>query len=260
MSKPLRVHALVTGASRGIGRAIALHLAARGCRVAVHYAHQRAAANDTLAALPGQGHATFAADAADPGELKRLWQEVVHAFGRIDLLVNNAGVYSDHPPLETTSDRWEAEWERTLAVNLLAPARLAHLAARHMAAAELRDEDFGRGRIVNISSRGAFRGEPHSPAYGASKAGLNSLSQSLAKALARNSIFVFCLAPGWVETEMAARYLEGPRGTEILSEHPLGRVARAEEIARTAVFCALDAPAAMTGSIIDVNGASYLRT
>jgi NAD(P)-dependent dehydrogenase (short-subunit alcohol dehydrogenase family) len=119
---------------------------------------------------------------------------------------------------------------------------------------------FGRGRIVNISSRGAFRGEPDAPAYGASKAGLNALSQSLAKALAPNAILVYCIAPGWVETEMAAGHLNGPDGRAILEQHPLGRVSRPEEVAQASVYCALDAPAAMTGCIIDVNGASYLRT
>jgi NAD(P)-dependent dehydrogenase (short-subunit alcohol dehydrogenase family) len=118
----------------------------------------------------------------------------------------------------------------------------------------------GGGRIVNVSSRGAFRGEPLAPAYGASKAGLNSLSQSLAKALAPQAVFVFCLAPGWVDTDMATEHLAGPQGAEILAQHPLGRIATADEIARTALFCALDAPAAMTGAVLDINGASYLRT
>jgi 3-oxoacyl-[acyl-carrier protein] reductase len=174
--------------------------------------------------------------------------------------VNNAGTYGDHAPLTTTYAQWQDAWQHTLAANLVGPANLCHLAANAMAAATLRDAAFGRGRIVNISSRGAFRGEPDAPAYGASKAGLNSLSQSLAKALAPNGVHVFCLAPGWVETDMAADYLAGPRGAEILAQHPLGRVASVDEIARTVVFCALDAPAAMTGSIIDINGASYLRT
>jgi NAD(P)-dependent dehydrogenase (short-subunit alcohol dehydrogenase family) len=122
------------------------------------------------------------------------------------------------------------------------------------------DQAFGRGRIVNISSRGAFRGEPDAPAYAASKAGLNALSQSLAKALAARAIYVYCVAPGWVETEMATAHLRGPGGAEILAQHPLGRVNRTDEVAQASVYCALDAPAAMTGSVIDVNGASYLRT
>jgi 3-oxoacyl-[acyl-carrier protein] reductase len=251
--------ALVTGASRGIGRAIAQALAARGCRVAVHYHSQRAAAVETLRSLAKGDHAAFAADLGNAEDAARLWADVTKAFGRVDILVNNAGTYSDHAPLATDYRAWQDAWRQTLGANLFGPANLCHLAANAMAAAPARG-DFGRGRIVNISSRGAFRGEPDAPAYGASKAGLNALSQSLAKALAPNAVYVYCIAPGWVETDMAADYLSGPRGAEILAQHPLGRVATAEEIARTAAFCALDAPATMTASIIDVNGASYLRT
>jgi NAD(P)-dependent dehydrogenase (short-subunit alcohol dehydrogenase family) len=253
MSKSTRLTALVTGASRGIGRAIAEQLAARGARVALHFQKNRSAAEAALAALPGKGHALFAADMASADDVARLWRDATKALGRIDIVVNNAGTYGDHAPLDTDFAAWQREWQRTLAANLVGPANLCHLAANAMASA-------GGGRIVNISSRGAFRGEPRAPAYGASKAGLNSLSQSLAVALAPRNVFVFCLAPGWVETDMAADYLAGPRGPEIRAQHPLGRVATAEEIARTAVFCALDAPATMTGCIIDVNGASYLRT
>jgi NAD(P)-dependent dehydrogenase (short-subunit alcohol dehydrogenase family) len=248
-----RPHALVTGSSRGIGAAIARQLAARGCRVALHFQKNRAAAKATLATLAGDGHALFAADLADPGALAEFWREVTAAFGRIDIVVNNAGIYEEHAPLATGFAAWQDTWQRTLAANLLGPALLCHLAANAMAAR-------GGGRIVNISSRGAFRGEPRAPAYGASKAGLNSLSQSLAKALAPHGVFVFCLAPGWVDTAMATDHLGGPRGAEILAQHPLGRVATADEIAGPAVYCALDAPPAMTGAIIDVNGASYLRT
>jgi NAD(P)-dependent dehydrogenase (short-subunit alcohol dehydrogenase family) len=253
--------ALVTGASRGIGRAIAEQLAARGVRVVVHFQKNRAAAEATLAALPGTGHILLAADMAQPDEITRLWHNATHEFGSIQIVINNAGIYELHPPLTTDAAAWQLVWRRTLAANLEGPAYLTHLATQAMIASPSSfDAAFGRGRIVNISSRGAFRGEPHAPAYGASKAGLNSLSQSLAKALAPHAVYVYCLAPGWVETDMAAEYLTGPQGAEILAQHPLGRVATAEEIARTATFCALDAPAAMTGSIIDLNGASYLRT
>jgi NAD(P)-dependent dehydrogenase (short-subunit alcohol dehydrogenase family) len=251
--------ALVTGASRGIGRVIAQQLAQRGVRVALHYRNNRKAAEETLASLPGAGHAIFAADLSDPTQASELWKRVGDALGPVDILINNAGLYIFHPPLKTAYDAWQFAWQHTLATNLIGPANLSMLAAQGMAARAF-DPVFGRGRIVNISSRGAFRGEPDSPAYAASKAGLNALSQSLAKALAAEAIYVYCVAPGWVETEMATSHLEGPDGPAILAQHPLGRVNRAGEVASAAVYCALDAPAAMTGCVIDVNGASYLRT
>jgi NAD(P)-dependent dehydrogenase (short-subunit alcohol dehydrogenase family) len=256
-----RMTALVTGASRGIGRAIARTLAARGVRVALHYHTNEAAAKEARAQLAGDGHLLCSADLGDAAATARLWHDAVRALGRVDVLVNNAGIFFDHPPLTTEFAAWEAAWRRMIGANLLGPANLSLLAAQAMAAQpESKDPSWGRGRIVNISSRGAFRGEPDTPAYGASKAGLNSLSQSLAKALAARAVYVYCLAPGFVETDMAASHLAGPGGADILAQHPLGRITLPEEVARTAVFCALDAPAAMTGSIIDVNGASYLRT
>jgi 3-oxoacyl-[acyl-carrier protein] reductase len=253
--------ALVTGASRGIGRVIAAQLAERGVRVAIHYRNNQQAAEACLAGLAGSGHAIFDADLSDPAEATLLWGRVADRLGEIDVLVNNAGIYIEHSPLKTGYENWASAWQLTLSTNLVAPANLSLLAAQRMAKrSEARDEAFGRGRIVNISSRGAFRGEPDAPAYGASKAGLNALSQSLAKALAPRAIYVYCVAPGWVETEMATAHLEGPDGAAILAQHPLGRVSRSDEIANAAVYCALDAPAAMTGCVIDVNGASYLRT
>jgi 3-oxoacyl-[acyl-carrier protein] reductase len=252
--------ALVTGASRGIGSVIARQLAERGVRVVLHYRGNAAAAEATLASLPGSGHAAIAADLTDPQAASQLWDRALQKFGAIDVLVNNAGLFVDHPPLNTDYAVWQAAWNTTLAANLLGPANLSLLAIQHMAKGPIAGDAFGRGRIVNISSRGAFRGEPDAPAYGASKAGLNALSQSLAKAMAPQGIYVYCIAPGWVETDMATGHLAGPGGAAILEQHPLARVAKPEEVAAAAVFCALDAPAAMTGCIIDVNGASYLRT
>jgi 3-oxoacyl-[acyl-carrier protein] reductase len=253
--------ALVTGASRGIGRVIATQLARRGVRIALHCRANREAADAALASLPGTGHAVFAADLADPAATTLLWHSAVERLGSVDILINNAGLYVMHPPLSTAYESWQSAWQLTLAINLLGPANLSLLAAQRMAARnDPVDAAFGRGRIVNISSRGAFRGEPDAPAYGASKAGLNALSQSLAKALAPRAIHVYCIAPGWVETEMAAGHLIGADGPAILAQHPLGRVNRTDEVAQATVYCALDAPAAMTGCIIDANGASYLRT
>jgi NAD(P)-dependent dehydrogenase (short-subunit alcohol dehydrogenase family) len=245
--------ALVTGSSRGIGRSIALALAERGVQVALHCQGNRAAAEETRKALKGAGHAVFAADLGSPQAIASLWADVQEKLGPLDVLVNNAGVYTEHPPLETDAEEWLRQWRRTLDINLLAPAQLSHLAAQAMAAR-------GGGRIVNVSSRGAFRGEPLGPAYGASKAGLNSMGQSMAKGLASRKVFVYTVAPGWVETDMATESLQGPQGKAILADQPLGRIARPEEIAAVVAFCAIEAPESMSGGIIDVNGASYLRT
>lgn len=249
----------MTGASRGIGRVIAQQLAQRNVRVAIHYRNNRKAAEETQASLSGSGHASFAADLSDPAQASQLWKRVADTMGAVNILINNAGLYIFHPPLRTAYDAWQFAWQHTLATNLVGPANLSLLAAQGMAE-HAADPVFGRGRIVNISSRGAFRGEPDAPAYAASKAGLNAVSQSLAKSLAAEAIYVYCIAPGWVETEMATSHLEGPEGPAILAQHPLGRVNRTDEVAGAAVYCALDAPAAMTGCVIDVNGASYLRT
>ncbi len=244
---------LVTGASEGIGRAIAQQFAGHGARVAVHYHRNREAAERTRASLAGGPHVLAQADLADPGAAGQLIEMVAAGLGRLDVLVNNAGVYEEHPLLEVPFEAWRDAFQRTIATNLLGPAHLMYWAARHMIA-------HGGGRIVNISSRGAFRGEPRMPAYGASKAGLNALSQSLAKALAPHKVFVYVVAPGWVETEKAGPALSGPEGDSIRGDSPLGRVARPEEVAYTVLFLASEGAEFLTGDIVDVNGASYLRS
>ncbi|HET7487503.1 MAG TPA: SDR family oxidoreductase [Acidimicrobiales bacterium] len=244
---------LVTGASRGIGRAVAVRFAEQGARVAVHYRAAEAAAAATLASLAGDGHASFRADLAEPEAGAALAGDVMAAFGPIDVLVNNAGIYEPHPVLGTTPDEWRRAWRRTIDTNLLGPANLIHAVVPHMVAA-------GGGRIVNVSSRGAFRGEPDHPAYGASKAGLNSLGQSLARALAPHGIYVTTVAPGYVETDMAEADLSGPGGDAIRAQSPMGRVATADEVARVVVFLASPGAESTTGTVVDVNGASYLRS
>lgn len=252
--------ALVTGGAKGIGAAISARLAEAGAHVML--ADMDPTGQSTADALTATGlSASFVVcDITDPKALVAAVDAACDGDA-LDILVNNAGIYLNHPPLMTSASDWLAAWQQTLATNLQGPAHLSLLATQAMAArAERHGPTFGRGRIVNISSRGAFRGEPDAPAYAASKAGLNALSQSLARALAAERIYVYCLAPGWVETDMAAAQLAGPEGAGIRAQHPLGRVTRPDELANAVVYCALDAPAAMTGGIIDVNGASYLRT
>ena len=243
------IHALITGASGGIGAAISKALSRRGATLVLHYQSDRAAAEAALRAVEGAGHMLAQADLLDPASVERLWREA-SARRPVDVLVNNAGIFPLHPPLTTSFADWTAVWQRTIGVNLLGPAYLSYHAARAMA-------ERGSGRIISVSSRGAFRGEPTAPAYAASKAGLNAFNQSLAKALAPRGVYVFVVAPGWVATPRVA---DAVQDKAVLSDQPLGRVATPDEVAQVIRFCALDAPASMTGSILDVNGASYLRS
>jgi 3-oxoacyl-[acyl-carrier protein] reductase len=170
------------------------------------------------------------------------------------VLVNNAGLYVEHQVAEVSYEEWQQAWRRTVDVNLIGAAHATYCAARLMIAAG------HGGRIVNVSSRGAFRGEPSSPGYGASKAGLNALGQSLAQALAPHRISVATVAPGFVETDMAAAFLDGPNGDAIRAQSPWGRVARPEEVAAAVLYLASPEAEFVSGAILDLNGASYLRT
>jgi 3-oxoacyl-[acyl-carrier protein] reductase len=243
---------LVTGASRGIGAAIAGEFAAAGDRVAVHYGAAREAAEAVAASLAGDGHVVVGADLADPVAVRAMVDSAAQGLGGVDVLVNNAGVFVAHPIVTSSYEDWQQAWSETLAVNLVGAANVTWCAVRHMLEA-------GAGRIVNVSSRGAFRGEPDQPAYGASKAGLIAFGQSLARALGPHRIAVTTVAPGWTETDMAADTLAGPRGDAIRAESPLGRVATPQDVAKAVLYLASPGAEMATGSVLDVNGASYLR-
>jgi len=242
---------LVTGASRGIGRAVAAAFAAAGDRVAVHHRDSPDLAAGLLARLPGTGHTVVQADLAVPDAVRAMVDAAAGALGGLDVLVNNAGVFLSHPILTTSYEDWQRDWRRSLETNLLGAANVTWCAVRHMRAG---------GRIVNVSSRGAFRGEPDSPAYGASKAGLNALGQSLAVALAPRGIAVATVAPGFVATDMTNEHLKPPRGDAIRAQSPFDRVARAEEIAEAVRWLASPGAEWASGTIVDLNGASYLRS
>jgi 3-oxoacyl-[acyl-carrier protein] reductase len=244
---------LVTGASRGIGRTVAQSFAERGARVVVHYNSNAAAAQETVQSLPGGPHMIVQADIKNAAAVREMVAKIVQEMGRLDILINNAGIYQDHPLADVSYENWQKSWQLVLDTNLIGAANATYCAAQQMIKQ-------GGGRIVNISSRGAFRGEPDAPAYGASKAGLNAMSQSLAKYLAPYNIFVGVVAPGFVQTDMARDHLTGPQGDAIRNQSPLGRVAQPEEVAYAALFLASEGSQFMTGAIIDVNGASYLRT
>ena len=243
---------LVTGASRGIGRAVALAFAGQGDRVAVHHRDSAALAREVLAGLPGEGHTVVRADLADAVAVRQMVDQAAADLGGLDVLVNNAGIYVWHPITEVSYEQWQDVWHQTMTVNLTGAANATWCAVQHM-------KDTG-GRIVNVTSRGAFRGEPRHPAYGASKAGLNAFGQSMARALAPYGISVAMVAPGYVETEMAEADLNSERGEQIRAQSPFNRVAAPEEIAAAVVYLASDQAEWASGTILDLNGASYLRS
>jgi 3-oxoacyl-[acyl-carrier protein] reductase len=243
---------LVTGASRGIGRAVAQAFASQGDRVAVHHRDSAALAEEVVAGLPGRGHTIVRADLADAEAVRQMVDTAARDLGGLDVLVNNAGIYLWHPITEVSYEQWQEAWRETLAVNLTGAANVTWCAVQYM-------KQTG-GRIINVTSRGAFRGEPRNPAYGASKAGLNSFGQSMARALAPYGISVASVAPGYVETEMAAADLASERGDEIRRQSPFNRVATPEEIAAAVVYFASAEAEWASGAILDLNGASYLRS
>jgi len=242
---------LVTGASRGIGAAVAQLFAADGDRVAVHYGRNREKAETLAASLPGEGHVAVGAELADAEQVRAMVEQAAAALGGIDVLVNNAGIFDPaHAIDEVSYEDWQRAWADTLAINLVGAANACYAALPHM----------GRGgRIVMVASRGAFRGEPDHPAYGASKAGMISLAQSLARRLGPRGIAVSAVAPGFTETDMAADALTGEAGERRRAESPLGRVSRPDEVAAAVRFLASPEAEMASGTVIDVNGASFLR-
>ena len=232
-------HVLVTGSTRGIGAAIQAALRGQS-RV---MGHGRQDGNDRVGA-----------DLAEPGAADRLWDRALERLdGRIDVLINNAGVF-EAVAVDAAADDWQAAWARTMQINLQASADLCRRAVLHW-----RERGCG-GRIVNIASRAAYRGD--SPAhwhYAASKAGMVAMTKSIARGYAAEGILAFAVCPGFTMTGMAEDYLASRGGDKLLADIPLGRVADAEEVGRTAAWLAIEAPASMTGAVIDINGASYVR-
>ncbi len=230
--------------------------AARGDRVAIHYRQTAAAAAELRDSLPGGGHVAVGADMADADAVRAMVDDAASRLGGLDVLVNNAGIYLEHPVLGTSYEEWQDAWRATLGVNLTGAANATWCAVRHMM--PLAGGGHG-GRIVNVGSRGAFRGEPTHPAYGASKAGLHAFGQSLAVALAPHGITVASVAPGYVATDMTVEELATPAGDLIRAQSPFDRVALPEEIAAAVVYLASPEAAWASGAVLDLNGASYLR-
>ena len=244
---------LVTGASGGIGAATAELMAEAGAFVAVHYNKNKTAAINILDKLNGSGHILLQADMTNPNEIQHMVDLLIKNYGRLDVLVNNAGYYEEVDFINFSFDNWQKAWYRTININLTGTVNLSFLVSQVM-------KRQGGGKMINITSRGAFRGEPTAPAYGAAKAAMNSFGQSFAKALGKDNIYIYTIAPGFVDTEMLADAVKEGRGESLKSQSPLNRFAQPIEIARIALFLASEGTENMTGCIIDSNGASYLRT
>lgn len=239
----------MTGSTRGIGRAIAARLAGEGFRIILHGRREPNELAKLLAALPGEGHAFVAGDLSDPSTPERLFAAVVERAGRLDVLVNNAGIYEGASFLVPNLAAWRGAWQRTFRINLEAAAELAYLAVSHM-------RGHG-GKIIQIASRSAFRGETEFPAYAVSKAGMVNLTICLARALAKEQVYAYTVAPGWTDTEMGRGSMDDPEA--ILGSIPFGRMATPEEVAGVVAFLVRSEADYLSGITIDVNGASYFR-
>jgi 3-oxoacyl-[acyl-carrier protein] reductase len=238
--------ALITGGTRGIGAAIARFYAEQGMRLALNYRADHASARQTLAQLPGEGHGLIPADLSDPAQTQAMVAQAVEALGRLDVLVNNAAIYDYQPFWMERYEEWQEAWKRTLNLNLMGAVN-----ATYCALPQMRRQ--GGGKVIFIGSRGGFRGETEAPAYAVAKIGLVGLTRSLARALAQEKIYAYCIAPGWVETDMSRQRME-PQRERILAEIPFGRVATVEDVAGVARFLATDAADYLTGITITVTG------
>lgn len=242
---------LVTGASRGIGRSLAEGLAGSGATVAVHYNRSRAEAESLVRAL-GNDSRAFEADLADPSSCERLFRDVVEAFDRVDVLVNNAGVAIKIPP-DTTTDKWLSNWMLTMSVNLRAVELLSRLAIRHF-------QQHDGGRIINIASRAAFRGDtPEYMTYAASKGGVVALTRSIARGYGKAGICAFVVAPGFVRTDMAQEAIDEYGEDFVTRDLALGRLTEPADLTPLVVLLASGLADHATGTSIDVNAGSYVR-
>src|SRR5579872_881266 len=244
------MNVLVTGGSRGIGAAIVRALHAANHNVFFTYNANADAARQLSEEL-GERAAYAQCDIADPQALPALVDACIERFEAIDVLINNAGIFEWNPFFDNTYERWQRGWQRTFAVNVFGSANLTFLVLQHM-------RERGHGKILNVVSRSSHRGELSFADYGASKAALNNLTKSIARSCAKDGIVSIAIAPGFIETDMAAEELERRR-SEVEAEIPGRRIGTPEEVAAIVEFFCSGAGDYANGATIDVNGGSYVR-
>lgn len=240
----------LTGAGRGIGRAILDAAVREGATVVAHMG-RRQPTNLPDSDKPSGKVTPLYGDLSQPGVIDQLWDQSIASHKRIDILINNAGLYAPSP-LEPVSS-WEQGWNINLQVNLLAPAALCRLAIQH-------NREFGEGIIINMASRSSHRGDDADHlAYGAAKGGLLALTRGIARSYSTQATLAYAVAPGWVLTEMAEQHLTGTDGSTLTDNLPLGEITPANDVAETVVFLASGRARHATGSTIDITGADYVR-
>jgi NAD(P)-dependent dehydrogenase (short-subunit alcohol dehydrogenase family) len=243
---------LVTGGSRGIGAAIVRATAAADAHVLLHYGKSHEAAEALRDEIGAASCHLLAADLAEADAASGLWRDAESAASRIDVLVNNAGIFIP-APIATPMTDWQRAFAEVMQVNLTAPAELCKLAVAHF-------RKRGGGKIINIASRAAHRGDaPDQWPYAASKAALVALTKTIARGYAAENILAFAIAPGFTETDMAFAGMSEADIRRIVSEIPLGSMASAEEVGALVAFLCGDEVRHMTGATFDINGASYVR-
>jgi NAD(P)-dependent dehydrogenase (short-subunit alcohol dehydrogenase family) len=243
---------LVTGGSRGIGAAIVRAVAEAGANVLLHYGKSREAAEAIRTEIGSSSCHLLAADLARPDAAETLWQSALATSPRIDVLVNNAGIF-EPISVEASMRDWQRAFAHVMQVNLTAAADLCKLAIEHF-------RPRGGGRIINIASRAAQRGDaPDQWPYAASKGALVALTKTIARGFAKENILAFSVAPGFTETEMAYAGTTEADVKRILAEIPLGSMTSPEEIAALVAFLCSERVRHMTGATFDINGASYVR-
>ena len=243
---------LITGGSRGIGAATAKIIVAAGGYAIIHYGSNEAAARKLAETLPSEQVHLCQADLLSPTETERLWDEAESWRGRIDVLVNNAGVYEKNP-LDLDVDKWLEGWDRSMQINLRSAAQLCRRAVHHFRKA-------GGGILINVSSRAGHRGDSIDHLqYGASKAGMLALNRSIARNGAKDNILAYGIAPGFVLTDLVEEYVTEYGMEKLNAMYPTGRVATAEEVANVILFLASGASPQTTGNTIDLCGAADVR-